>query len=226
MTIGIVGAGPMGRALACALESAEQSVLLMRGRPAPDSDDGPPGAPDWLPAESQMVSSSELWRRAATVMLAVPFPVAVHLMSGPAGRWGAGRTLIDVTNPSFGPDASLPTSRSGGEQIAALASSWQVAKAFNTVPARNVAACRMHGRPISLPVAGTRRAKVEVFALARLLGFEPLDAGDITASRELESLAVLLARISAAQGLHGRIGIRIGQPEQEAAATTATRTGM
>jgi 8-hydroxy-5-deazaflavin:NADPH oxidoreductase len=214
MTVGIVGAGPMGRALACALESAGQSVLLLPGRPAPEKPHSRAGSPAWLPPGCQVVSRTEMWRLATTVLLAVPFPVAIHMMSGPVGQDGSGRTLIDVTNPGFGPGGRLPADRSGGEQIAAAASTWHVAKAFNTVPARHLTACRMHGRPISLPVAGTRRAKAQAFALGRLLGFEPLDAGDIAASRELESLAVMLARISASHGLHGRVGIHIGQPER------------
>lgn len=70
-----------------------------------------------LPVSCQRVSLAEVWRRATTVLVALPFPAALELISGPAGAAGAGRTLIDVTNPAF-TNTALPPGRSGGELIA------------------------------------------------------------------------------------------------------------
>lgn len=198
MIIGIIGAGRMGLALARAITAAGDQVLLVKGRQRRCLG-GNPAAP-----------LGELRRRASTVLLALPFPVALELMSGPAGQIGAGRTLIDVTNPAFATGVALPPGRSGGELIADAASTWQVVKAFNAVPAKEVAARYLYDRPVSVPVAGALPAKTDAFALARRLGFEPLDAGGIGASRELEALALLLSRISTAHGLHGRVAIHIG----------------
>jgi 8-hydroxy-5-deazaflavin:NADPH oxidoreductase len=204
MTVGIAGAGRMGRALAGALEAAGVPVLLAGVREA--------------------VPFEELWWRAGVVLLTLPFPVALDLMRGVAGRCGGGRTMVDVTNPRL--SASPPTGpgglagRSGGELIAEAARTWEVAKAFNTVPAGALGGSRVDGCPVSLPVAGTPAAKFDVCRLARRLGFDPVDAGDISGSRELESLAVLLMRVSDANRLHGRIAIHIGQPAGFAAAVT------
>jgi predicted dinucleotide-binding enzyme len=203
--MGIVGAGRMGLAVARAVAATGEPVLVCRARPAAH----PP--PD-LPPRCTLATLDDVWLRSGLVLLALPFPVALALMSGPAGRRGAGRTLIDATNPGLCPDAAVPPGRSGGELIAEAAPSWRVAKAFNTVPADQVAACRLGGAPVSLPVAGADPGKSDAFALARRLRFEPLDAGGIDGSRELESLAVLLMHVSAAHDLHGRIGVHIGEP--------------
>jgi predicted dinucleotide-binding enzyme len=220
MTVGIVGAGRMGCAIARAVAASGEPVLLARSRPGGGVRGGP------LPVGCRQVSLAEVWRRASTVLVALPFPGALELMSGPAGAVGAGRTLIDVTNPAF-TNTTLPPGRSGGELIAEAASSWQVAKAFNTVPATQFAACRLQGEPVTVPVAGGWSAKVVAFPLARRLGFAPVDAGQIDASRELESLAALLARISDTNGLHGRIAIHIGQPEPPAGQrAAAARSGV
>ena len=210
MSVGVLGTGRMGSALARAIAAAGEPVLLCSARP------------DWRPSAGGPVSLGELVSRAELVVLAVPFPIAVAFGSGPAGRLGDGRTLVDATNP---PAGALPPGLSGGEVIAEAAAGWQVAKAFNTVPADHVEACRLGGGAVTVPVAGAPAATAEVSALARRLGFEPLDAGGIEASRQLESLATLLIELSARQRLHGRIGIHIGQPSRPAHAAAATSPG-
>jgi predicted dinucleotide-binding enzyme len=212
MSVGILGTGRMGLAMARAVAGTGEEVLVCSARPAPQTAAG-------LPAHCGPATLDDLWRRCAMVLLAVPFPVAVALVCGPAGRRGDGRTLVDATNPGLSRDRMVPPGLSGGELIAEAAPAWQVAKAFNTVPADQVEACRLNGSPVSVPVAGAPAAKSAVFALARRLGFEPLDAGGISGSRELESLAALLLRVSTAHGLHGRIGIHIGQPERPLVST-------
>jgi predicted dinucleotide-binding enzyme len=97
-----------------------------------------------------------------------------------------------------------------------------VAKAFNTVPARAVARCNLNGLPVSLPVATDHPAALrDTFDLARLLGFEPLDAGGIRAARHLEGLAALLMAVSDRHRLHGDVSIRIGVPGPEIDAVRA-----
>jgi predicted dinucleotide-binding enzyme len=205
MTVGIVGAGRMGLSLARAVAATGEEVLLSSGRW-----DGP--VPPAV-SRCRSVPLAALWRQSGTVLLALPFAAAFELMRGTAARLGEGRVLIDVTNPRLSAGVP-PTPRSGGELIAEAAPTWRVAKAFNTIPAAVLDASRIHHCPVSLPVAGAPVARSVASALARRLGFDPLDAGGIAASRELESLAVLLVRLSDAHQLHGRIAIHIGQPER------------
>jgi predicted dinucleotide-binding enzyme len=212
VSLGIVGAGRMGLAIARAAAASGETVAVCSARADP--------RPIRPPGGCVAATLDQVWRDCRTVLLAVPFPVAIALVTGPAGRCGDGRTLIDATNPGLCRDRPVPPGFSGGVLIAEGALAWQVAKAFNTVAADQVPAGRWADDPAPLPVAGAPAAKVDTFALARRLGFEPVDAGDIGASLELESLAVLLARISSAHGLHGGIGLtmaRARRPVPEAA---------
>ncbi|MEV6599837.1 NAD(P)-binding domain-containing protein [Actinoplanes sp. NPDC051346] len=204
MRLGIIGAGRMGTALAHALDDAGVPTALCTAR----YDHGP--AVD-LPPDCTPATLDTVLRHTGPVLLALPFPVAIGLISGPAGRCGGGRTLIDATNPGFCRDRVVPPGLSGGELIAAAATGWRTVKAFNTVAAEHLGATRIGGGTVTLPVAGPADAKPLVFDLARGLGFDPLDVGGIESSREMEALAVLMARVSAAHDLHGRIGVRIAE---------------
>jgi predicted dinucleotide-binding enzyme len=211
--VGVIGAGRMGSACARAVAAVTTvPVLVCSGRPA--------GSPRrWVPDSCVAATLSEVLGGCAPVLLAVPFAAALVLMSGPAGRGGAGRTLIDATNPG----EPVGAGRSGGERIAAAAPSWHVVKAFNTVPAAQMGACLLDGEPIAVPLAGSAPAKADAADLARRLGFTPYDAGGIEGSRELESLAVLLMRLSATHDMRGCIGIRIGRPHGATAAIGSVR---
>jgi predicted dinucleotide-binding enzyme len=217
MTLGIIGAGRMGTALARALAAAGVPTALCTARydHAPAAD---------LPG-STPASLDDVLRHTGTVVLALPFPVAVGLVSGPAGRCGGGRVLIDATNPGFCRDRMVPPDLSGGEIIAAAATGWRTVKAFNTVPADHLADTRIGGSTVTMPVAGPADAKPVVFELAGRLGFDPLDVGGIESSREMEALAVLMARVSAAYALHGRIGVRIAELDRSPAGQVADVAG-
>jgi 8-hydroxy-5-deazaflavin:NADPH oxidoreductase len=208
MIVGILGTGRMGGALARTIVAAGEQVLFCSARPVPSA---------------AAVSVDGLLRCSDIVLLAVPFPVAVGFASGPAGRLGAGRTLIDTTNPGQGPMRPLPPGISGGEVIAEAAAGWRVAKAFNTIPADQLGACRVAGAAVTVPIAGPPPARAETAGLAQRMGFDPLDAGGIEAARLLESLAVLLMRVSAEHRLHGRIGIHIGRPERPSTASAPAK---
>ncbi|TDC85949.1 hypothetical protein E1193_01200 [Micromonospora sp. KC606] len=206
MNVGIVGTGPMGLALAHGLRSADLGVQLC-------------SAGSRRGAARDQRELFELVDWASAIILAVPFPIALAMASGPLGKRGEGRTLVDVTNPTMTQvtnpamtrAASPPPDRSGGERIAEAAPGWRVAKAFNTVSAAVVEqGPRSQGPPVSLPVASDHSLALrDVFVLAEALGFEPLDAGGIDSSRHLESLAVLLRQISARQHRSGRVSIHI-----------------
>lgn len=202
-TVGIVGHGRMGRALGQVLAAAGIPVRVC-GRP--DRGAATPVVPGCRTANLE-----DIMRDESIVLLAVPFPTALTLASGVFGRVGGGRTLVDLTNPDMGSGGALRGDRGGGELIAAAARSWRVAKAFNTVSADLLSHRTITHEPISLPVATDHpAARRDVFAIARTLGFQPVDAGGIRNSRHLESLAVLLRTVSNRHRLRGRVTIHIG----------------
>jgi 8-hydroxy-5-deazaflavin:NADPH oxidoreductase len=207
-TVGVIGAGRMGRAVAVTIATATaEPTLVCSGRSS--------GRPVELPQLCTAATLDEVLDSCRIAVLALPFPVAVALLSGSAGRRGDGRTLIDTTNPGLCPRSIVPSPwRSGGELLAAIAPGWHVAKAFNAVAAEQMSACRLDNGRVAVPVAGMPCARAEAAELASRLGFEPLDVGGIEGSRELESLARLLVLVSSAHGMHGQIGIRIGRPQR------------
>ena len=77
----------------------------------------------------------DLIQRAPLLVLAVPFPAALELMTG-ASCTGDGRVALDLTNPALGPGPPPPgIHRSAGETLAAALPTWRVVKASNSVPA-------------------------------------------------------------------------------------------
>ncbi|GAB3159108.1 hypothetical protein GCM10027290_63530 [Micromonospora sonneratiae] len=219
--IGVWGCGRMGSALARALAVAGQPVVVATGRPgrAATTLAGVPGC--------RATDPDSMLRQATMVLLALPFPVALHALRGPAGRIGAGRTLVDMTNPALGAGQpqnavlgtgdTLPPSMSGGELIAHAASGWRVAKAFNTLSADALTHWPADGGPVCVPVASDHPSgRREVFELVLRLGLHPVDAGGIASSREMEAMAVLFARISSRHRLRGQIGIHIGRSDRVA----------
>jgi hypothetical protein len=124
----------------------------------------------------------------------------------------SGKILIDCTNPLLAGLAGLAvgTTTSAAEQLAALAPSAHVVKAFNTV-----------GFNIMLnPVFGPARAvlfycgdhlpsKKIAHELAADCGFEPADAGPLKQARLLEPFAMLWISLALQQGYGREIAFQL-----------------
>lgn len=193
MTVGILGRGRMGTALATAITASDERVLLAGRAPASDVD--------------------IVVRQADILILALPFHAALDLVG--EGRLGAGRgrTLVDATNPYLS-GRHPRAGESGGQLLASGLPDWHVVKALNTVPADMLARPVLDDRPVTVPVAGDDPgAKAAVFGLVRRLGFAPVDAGGIQHAGELEALAYLLVTISAQHRLAGRVGFQLAVAE-------------
>jgi predicted dinucleotide-binding enzyme len=78
---------------------------------------------------------------------------------------------------------------STGEELQKLLPKARVFKGWNHVHARHLTAPEVNGVPSSVLIAGDdREGKEVVFGLARDMGFDPVDAGPIRASRDLDRL--------------------------------------
>ncbi|MGW4500102.1 NADPH-dependent F420 reductase [Micromonospora sp. NPDC004336] len=209
MTVGIIGRGRMGSALARALAAHGRPVLIAgRGDPArlPGTLAPHPGI---RPVPTRAVVAG-----ADLLVLMLPFAAAVEMAL--AGRLddGRGRTVIDATNPPAAASGLPAPAGSGGRLLAELLPRWRLVKAFNTVPAGMLGDPVVDGRPVTVPLAGDHPgAKAEASALVRRLGFAPLDVGGIDRAPALESLADLLMAISSRHALRGRIGFQVAVAE-------------
>jgi predicted dinucleotide-binding enzyme len=115
-----------------------------------------------------------------------------------------GMTVIDATNPVVPPYARLAVSGddSGAETIKRRIPSARVVKAMNTCGWETMAEpVYPEGRAVMSVAGDDAAAKERVLRLARDLGFDAVDAGDLPVARLLEPLAMLWIRLATAEGL-------------------------
>jgi predicted dinucleotide-binding enzyme len=192
MKIAIIGAGSVGRALGGGWRAAGHEVVYALRDLKSDSARSAAG-------EGFEIVPLNSAADADVTILSLPWTAIGPALKevGPL----AGSILVDTSNPlTPSLDLAIGFDKSAGEQVAALASGARVVKAFNTTGAENMAALRdFPSRPM-MPVAGDdAEAKKLVLQLAEDLGFEPVDAGPLVASRLLEPLAMFWIKQAYAQ---------------------------
>lgn len=185
MTIGIIGAGAIGQALAKRVASAGLQASLSNSR-SPDSlasvvrDLGP-----GIKAVTRREAA-----KADVVFLAVPWPAHAAVVSDlPA--WN-GRIVIDAMNAaSMGPEGFTPLDlgdRPSSEVVAEHVPGARVVKAFNTLTAAVLAGDphQSGGRRVMFMSGADRDAKATVAGLIDQLGFAPIDLGDFETGRHVQ----------------------------------------
>jgi predicted dinucleotide-binding enzyme len=154
-----------------------------------------PGARD--PADAQVAAlaadpGAALARPAETaagaevVILALPWGVAEAAVASLGDL--AGKTVVDCMNPlgrtAAGMGLTVGHSTSGGEIVQGWLPQTHVVKTLNQVGAEIMARNeRLPHRPVMFQAGNSEPAKAKVAALLADLGFEPLDAGDLTRAR-------------------------------------------
>jgi len=211
MSISIIGAGSVGRALAQAFARRGERVFI--------------GVPDPAKYRAAVQALGELVRLGTTaeaiaagdvVILAVPYAAAAAVARS-VPDW-QGRILVDATNPLAPGLAGLSvgTTTSGAEEIARAAHGARVVKAFNTTGAENMADSRYPGGAVFMPVCGDDgEARTRVVALATLIGFDAVDCGDLTTARYLEPFAMTWIHMAIKLGLGRRFAfarLQRGEP--------------
>jgi 8-hydroxy-5-deazaflavin:NADPH oxidoreductase len=199
MKIAIIGAGSVGRALGRAWLAAGHDVTFGVRDPKD------PKHRELGEVVGKAVHVADVRSPAAgaeVIVLATPWPATRSAIES-AGDL-AGKLVIDCTNP-LAPDLSGLTvghNSSGGEQVAAWAPGASVFKAFNSTGFNIMASPVVDGRRAVMFFCGdddSRRAVVE--QLVTDVGFEAINAGDLTAARLLEPFALLWISLAYRRGL-------------------------
>lgn len=189
MQIAIIGTGNVGSAIARGLKGKGHSATLGARDPASTETRQLAEA-----ADAFVMSPSEAAASADIVILALPWAPAETAVSGLGDL--SGKIVIDCMNPlgmvdgAFG--LTIGHTMSGGEIVQSWLPSARVVKTLNQVGAEIMADnSGLSLRPVMFMAGNDPAAKTQVATLLTDLGFDPLDAGDITKSRILEPYAMV-----------------------------------
>ena len=176
MKIGIIGAGRVGAALQTGWIRAGHEVQIA--------------------SRSTSISPSKLSAWADVLAVAVPFSAVADVAASLPS--GISKILIDCTNPA---GQAVKGAASGGERLQGLLPQAQVVKSLNQVGAEIMADTDGFAHPPVQFMAGDSvQAKEIVSTLLTDLGFEALDAGDLTKAAMLEAFALLWINQAIRQG--------------------------
>lgn len=192
-TVAILGNGVVGVALGRGFAAQGWRVVYgtrdVDGAKTKDALAAVPGA--------KAASYADAARSAQLAVVALPW-TGVHEALAAAGAENlAGKLVIDASNPldfSTGtPQLAIGHTDSAGETVQRLLPQSRVVKAFNTITSAHMVNPQLpDGTPDMFIAGNDEGAKREVARILEAFGWrKPIDMGDITASRLLESLAML-----------------------------------
>jgi predicted dinucleotide-binding enzyme len=184
MTVGIIGAGSIGRALAVQSLRAGQDVIIANSR-------GPESLADVVAQLGPGVTAGTVAEAAGSDIVAIAVPWRA-IPDAVAGIDWHGRVVIDATNPIMEPDLQIADlgGRTSGEFVAGLMPGARVVKVANTLPAAVLASDpRAAGGQRVLVLSGDDdEAKARVAALVNAAGFATIDLGGLVDGGRLQDV--------------------------------------
>ena len=192
MKIAIIGAGQVGTTLGAALRSKGHTVVYGARDPANRT-------------ERNVRSVADALIGAEAVILATPW-IATEALVVQHADGLAGKIVIDATNPIHPSLARLAiaSNSSGVELLQSQARQAKFFKAFNSTGVNVMAQPRFAEGKAAMFVAGPDGVdKDTVLRIVADVGFEPVDAGELRAARQLEHLAMLWIQLALTKG-YGR----------------------
>ena len=198
MTIAIIGTGTVGSALARGWSRAGQKIVLgVRDRKNPEVAKLASETGAEVKAQAEAAASGDV------VVLALPWQAAEGAVKALGGL--KGKIVIDCMNPLTMKDGKLALDRgfdtSGAEAVAGWIPDARVVKTLNQVGAELMEDNRrLPQRPVMFMAGNDAAAKATVASLLENLGFEALDAGDLTKARLLEPFGLVWINQALVQG--------------------------
>ena len=185
--VAIIGTGDMGDSLGPRFAQLGYSVVY--GSRYPDGEKAQ-GVVKLTGPNARVTTQREAAQAGGIVVLAVPWPA----MKTVAQNLGSldGKIVVDISMPvEHGDDGYLQSTveTSSAEMIQQWNPGARVVKAFATLGSYVVDDPGVVGGPVSVPIASDDRdAKEQVAAIVAAMGLDPLDAGPLRLSREIEAL--------------------------------------
>lgn len=198
-TIAVIGAaGSMGSAISRNLSKGDYRLLLC----ANDDEKLRKLASDIKKdAVAEVVtldcSVNASWE-ADIIILAVPYEAEKELAEK-IRQVANQKIVVSIANPLNSTYDGLLTApgTSAAEELQKLLPNSKVVKAFNTTFAADFATPVIAGKQVDAFVAGSDMESVETVAsLVKLVGFNPIVAGELSVSRTLENMTLLLISLN------------------------------
>jgi 8-hydroxy-5-deazaflavin:NADPH oxidoreductase len=177
-TVGIIGAGHIGQALARTALRADRRVVIANSR-------GPESLAPVVAALGAGVSAGTIVQAAAAGIVAIAVPWT-NVPAAVAGLHWDGQTVIDATN-AWNADLG---GRTSSEIVADLVPGARLVKAANTLAANDLAADphEAGGRRVIFLSGDDAAAKAAVVELFDAAGFFPIDLGDLATGGRMQQL--------------------------------------
>jgi predicted dinucleotide-binding enzyme len=189
-TVGIIGAGRLGQAMAQTALRAGRRVVIANSR-------GPESLGSLVAALGEGAAAGTVGEAAAAdvVVVAVPWPRVGEAVDGL--HWDA-RIVIDATNDF---DAGDLNGRTSSEVLADRVPGAQVVKAANTLGAAVLGSDPNEGggRRVIFLSGDDARAKSEVAALFEAAGFAAIDLGGLAIGGAMQQIGGPLAGVNLVQ---------------------------
>ena len=198
MKIAIIGAGSVGGTLGRRWTELGHSVCFgVRDVASADAR----ALVGRIKGDARLAGVSDAAKDAEVVVLATPYQANSAAIAEVGDL--SGKILIDATNP-VGSDLTLAVgfNTSDAEQVAKLAPRARVYKAMNQVGFEVMAnPIFAGGKPVMFVAGDEATGKEVVLDLVSALGFEAIDAGELTVARLLEPFAMLWIHLMARRNL-------------------------
>jgi len=203
MKVGILGTGPVGRAIGHGFVTLGYETRLGARDP------GNAVAASWAAEHGSLASAGSFADAAAfgDVVVVATLGTVLPQVAEAAGRRNfAGKVVIDTTNPldlsrGFPPGLAIAGHDSGGETLQRALPDARVVKAFNTV--NNALMFRPRfadGTPAMMIAGNDAEAKATVSRLLAEFGWPSLDLGPIGSARWLEAMCLAWVMVGMATG--------------------------
>ncbi|MBO0880197.1 MAG: NAD(P)-binding domain-containing protein [Mycobacterium sp.] len=191
MKIAVIGAGQVGGTLGNAWQRRGHDISYG----VPD-----PRGSKYASLGAAATTNAEAARAAEVVVLCTPWHGTRDALQACGDL--AGKTLIDCTNPLTSDFAALTVGHttSGAEQVALWAPGARVCKAMNQIGAPMMDAPALSGAPVMFVCGDDDGAKKSTIGLVGELGFDAVDAGELTAARLLEPFGLLWIHLALRRG--------------------------
>jgi 8-hydroxy-5-deazaflavin:NADPH oxidoreductase len=195
--VAIIGSsGNVGSALARSLSKGNYRILLRSSKTQAVQSLLDEINNNYFPADAEIVNDDiELCWEADIIILAVPYAAEKQVADNIKSVVNQ-KVVISVSNPINETCDGLltPPGTSAAEELQKQLPNAKVVKAFNTVPASDFHKHFVADEKPDCFIAGDDGEATElVYDLVKAAGFNPIPAGDLSMSRTLESMQLLMA---------------------------------